>query len=426
MRILIMGAPTSKGYRSFGMDISIFGGGWVENLIESIAREKDIKIFSVFYADFCTEVCMKELDGVCYIALPARIRTLSGCNDEMIADLRKAVELSKPDIVHIIGTEREHDLRLAEIVGYEKTVASITGMVSVIEKHYYGGVDVREFLILSLGDIYRHGGPIKERKRFVRFGRYEKELVTHAKYVMGRTTWDYACVKQLNPDIRYFYCGEMLNPVFSENAWTIENCDRYRIFLSQASYPLKGLHKMLEAFPLILNQYPEAEIYIAGPNILKSDTMMDRIKRTTYSNYISKIIREKNLDLNKIHFTGPLAPAEMVEQYLKCNVFVLPSAIENSPNSLGEAMSLGVPCVASCVGGVQDMLRDRRDGFIYPFDESYMLAHYVCKIFADEALANDLSCNARENAKNRFSPEQVRQTTLEVYKYIHNHSKESV
>ena len=424
MRVLIMGAPTSKGYQSHGLNTSVFGGGWVENLIDSISGEKDIVIFSMFYADSCPEVCMKELDGVYYIALPARIRTLDRCNDEMIADLRKAVELSRPDVVHIIGTEREHDLRLAEIVGFEKTVLSITGMVSVIEQHYYGGVDVRKFWPPSLGDIYRRGGPIKERKRFERLGIYEKELISRAKYVMGRTTWDYACVKHLNPNIQYIYCNEVLNPAFSKAVWAFENCDRYRIFLSQASYPLKGLQKMLEAFPLILTRYPEAEIYIAGPNILKSDTIMDRIKRTTYSNYIADLLREKNIDLSKIHFTGPLSPTEMVEQYLKCNVFVLPSAIENSPNSLGEAMSLGVPCVASCVGGVQDMLRDRVDGFIYPFDESYMLAHYVCRIFADDRIANEFSRNARENVKKRFDSDQVRRTTAETYVYIYNQLKE--
>lgn len=424
MRILIMGAPTSKGYRSLGVNAPIFGGAWVENLLDSISKEKGVEVYSLFYSDFCSEVCMKELDGIQYISLPIRIRKQNRCNDEMIADLRKAVEFADPDVVHIIGTEREFDLRLAEIVGFEKTVLSITGMVSVYEKHYFGGIDAQKFLIPSLGDIYRRGGPRNERKNFEKNGVCEQKLISKAQYVLGRTTWDYACVKQINPNIEYFYCSEILNPMFFENVWDMERCDRYRIFISQGSYPLKGLHKMLEAFPIILEQYPKAEIYIAGPNILKSDTIMDRIKRTTYSNYIAKLIREKNIDLSKIHFTGPLTPAEMVEQYLKCNVFVLPSAIENSPNSLGEAMALGVPCVASCVGGVQDMLRDRKDGFIYPFDASYMLAHYVCEIFAKDSLATEFSINARENAKERFDPEQVKQTTLEVYKHIYHRLKD--
>ena len=424
MRILIMGAPTSKGYRSFGVNRPVFGGVWVENLLDCISKEKETEIFSLFYSDFCSEVCMKELDGIQYIALPTRIKKLDRCNAAMIADLRKAVELAEPDVVHIIGTEREFALRLAEIVGFDKTVISITGMVSVIAKHYYSGIDAQKFLIPSLGDVYRRGGPRKERKNFEKNGAFEKELLSKAKYVFGRTTWDYACAKQINPKIEYHYCGEILNPVFFQNGWDMDHCDRYRIFISQGSYPLKGLHKMLEAFPFILERYPKAELYIAGPNILKSDTIMDRIKRTTYSNYIARLITEKNIDLRKIHFTGPLTPAQMLEQYLKCNVFVLPSAIENSPNSLGEAMALGVPCVASCVGGVQDMLRDRKDGFIYPFDADYMLAHYVCEIFANDSLATGFSINARENAKERFDPEQVKQITLKVYKRIYHRLKD--
>lgn len=419
-----MGSPTGNGYRSFGLNISTFGGGWVENLINSIVRVNGVKVFSLFYADFCSDLSMKELDGVSYIALPVRVKGLTRCNKEMIEDLKQALNLAKPDVIHIIGTEREHNLRLAEQAGFEKTVCSITGMASICEKHYFGGIDIREFSALSIGDIYRHGGPVNERKQFRKYGEFEKQLLTQAKYVMGRTTWDYACTKQLNPDIQYYYCSEILNPIFLENRWTVENCDRHRMFISQASYPIKGFHKVLEALPLILKRYPDTEIYIAGPDILKADTWLSRIKRTTYSYYIEKLIRKLNLDMAKIHFTGSLPPREMVQQYLKCNVFVLPSAIENSPNSLGEAMSLGVPCVASCVGGVQDMLRDKIDGFIYPFNESYMLAHYVCEIFTHESLAVGFSNNALENARKRFDPEQVKKTTLDVYKYIYEHSRE--
>ena len=110
----------------------------------------------------------------------------------------------------------------------------------------------------------------------------------------------------------------------------------------------------------------------------------------------------------------------MVEQYLKANVFVLPSSIENSPNSLGEAMILGMPCVASCVGGVQDMIIDKKDGFLYPFDEYYMLAHYVCEIFSNQDMAVALGENARKSAHKRFEPRTVVRTTLDVYRHIIN------
>lgn len=72
----------------------------------------------------------------------------------------------------------------------------------------------------------------------------------------------------------------------------------------------------------------------------------------------------------------------MKERYLKSQVFVLPSSIENSPNSLGEAMLLGVPCIASDVGGVRCLMTHSVEGLIYPADDPRLLAYDICEMFA--------------------------------------------
>ena len=81
-------------------------------------------------------------------------------------------------------------------------------------------------------------------------------------------------------------------------------------------------------------------------------------------------------------------------------------------------MRLGVPCVASCVGGVQDMLRDRVDGFLYPFDEPYMMAHYMERFFESDELCVQMGSHAREHAAKRFQAQEVVETTLQVYRKI--------
>lgn len=83
----------------------------------------------------------------------------------------------------------------------------------------------------------------------------------------------------------------------------------------------------------------------------------------------------------RFEFEGFLSADEMKQLLLESNVFVCPSSIENSPNSLGEAMILGVPCVASDVGGISDMLTHNEEGFLYPFDDSYKMAFYIRKTF---------------------------------------------
>ena len=105
----------------------------------------------------------------------------------------------------------------------------------------------------------------------------------------------------------------------------------------------------------------------------------------------------------------------MCERYLKSHAFVCPSSIENSPNSLGEAMILGVPCVASDVGGVADLLKHREEGFVYQTDAPYMLAHYVSEIFANNELALDFSKKAREHAMNTHNQKKNMEDIIKIY-----------
>ena len=64
------------------------------------------------------------------------------------------------------------------------------------------------------------------------------------------------------------------------------------------------------------------------------------------------------------------------------------------------------------------MLRDKVDGFIYPFDEPYLLAQYVCELFNNDELSITLGDSAAENAKERFDPAKVMETTINIYKQI--------
>ena len=116
--------------------------------------------------------------------------------------------------------------------------------------------------------------------------------------------------------------------------------------------------------------------------------------------------------------------AEEVKQYLlSSNLFVSTSAIENSSNSLGEAMLLGVPCIASDVGGVTDMITHKQEGFVYPFDDSNLLAFYIIKVFADERIANNISLNGRIHAQKTHDENVNNEVLLKIYKRLQGRHK---
>ena len=83
-----------------------------------------------------------------------------------------------------------------------------------------------------------------------------------------------------------------------------------------------------------------------------------------YQTWCKQLTRRLGL-ADHVQYTGPLDAAAMRQAYLDADLFLLPSYSENSPNSLGEAMLLGLPCVASAAGGIPDMLQSGVQGMLY-------------------------------------------------------------
>ncbi len=113
-----------------------------------------------------------------------------------------------------------------------------------------------------------------------------------------------------------------------------------------------------------------------------------------------------------------LKEKEILNRLLKTNVFVLPSVIENSSNSLAEAMLLGMPCVATNTGGTMDMLEHKKEGFLYPYTEPAMCAEYINRFFNDEKLCVEYGANARYKALVRHNPENNVRDILEIYQDV--------
>ena len=419
MKVMYLGGAIPNGLAAIGyLNQVSTGGGWVDSLVDSIKTVEGYQVAYVFFWHGLDCIEIARYQGVTYYVLPLQ----KLCAADLVY-LQKAYESFRPDIIHIFGTEREKTNAMLTIAGNDRCIISITGLVSLCACHYYGGIDSKYLNRPTFNDLVRTMTPRQQQKNFVRLGKCEIASIKAAKYIFGRTTWDYACTNQINPDIRYFHSGEMLRPVFYEHKWNPKKIQLHSIFVSQGTYPLKGLHMLFEALPVLIRRFPDVQVYIAGPDITKQETLLDRIKRTTYGAYLKKLIVQYQLQQH-LNFLGPLSAEQMCKQYLSANVFVLPSMIENSSNSLGEAMLLGLPCVASCVGGAQDLIKDREDGFLYPFNEPYMLAHYIGKIFENEQCALSLSKKARNNALKTYDRQGILKETMAAYEIILRSRKE--
>lgn len=387
-------------------------GGWLLGAASALIEKSDVSLCVTSVSSLVSKLTKIEGEKISYYIIPYGKGNLRENPDYELYWKQIYSEVC-PDIVHIYGTEFSHGLSYMRVCDVDNVVVSIQGLTSVIQKYYCSAISKKEILKnITLRDIFR-GTILKDQREFERRSQYEREILKQAKHIIGRTSWDKAHIRAINPNATYHFCNETLREEFYDGSlWRYDNCHKYTIFLSQAGYPIKGLHQVLKAMPLILRHYPKTVIRVAGRDITKCDTLKDLFHFTGYGLYIKRLIYKFNLQ-NHISFIGNLNAHEMKKEYLNCNVFVCPSSIENSPNSLGEAQILGVPCVASYVGGIPDMMKGMEDN-LYRFEEVEMLAKIVCGVFEN----NDRQNVCPSIALKRHNRDINRNTLIEVYKKI--------
>lgn len=388
-------------------------GGWMTGMLHGLEKEKHIEI------SLCFPIMDKNRlkDGKCnghnYYTFLCNGNAVTYTN-EMIQIFEDILERSKPDLVHIWGTEYPHTtamLLACKNKGIlDKAVINIQGLVSACSRHYLSGIP----------DEYKtwkddKGSSMeKEMILFKERGNCEIESIKMAHHVIGRTDWDRACVESINPKVKYHFCNEILRDIFYKYAgkWHYEDCQKYTIFVSQASYPIKGFHYLLEALPYVITKFPDTYVYVAGTNILEI--------KSSYAYYIEKLMKKFDL-VGRISFLGNLNEEKMIEQYLKTNVFVLPSSIENSPNSLKEAKLIGVPSVVSFVGGTYSGINVGSESFFYPYNEPAVLAHYICEILKNKnSICTKFSKSSVTNILKHHNVKTCIDRNMEIYREIMN------
>lgn len=409
---------------SMGIESKHVGGGWLTGISNALMDKENVELYVCSPNSHINKYKIEMIE-----------RNLYNCTyqeenecvyNQTIKDyLEELVQIIKPDIIHAFGTEYPRTCMMSEIAKKLNIpfCISITGMVGPYSQKYFGKVPYK-YRNSILRNIMAKVLPINTlnagKKDFESRAVFEKKAIETTKYILGRTSWDDACTNQINQNVIYFKCNETLRDSFYKNTWSYHKCERYTIMVPQMGYPIKGFEVFLEGLKIIKKRYPDVRVFVPGMSVFAIDNRVKRkiaIQLSDYTIYLEKLINRYDLNDNII-FCGPLDEAKMKEYMLKSNVFVLPSAIENSPNSLGEAMLLGVPSVASCVGGVQSIMVDKKEGFIYPYDEPYMMAYYVMRLFESEELMNEISKAAKNRAKNLYDKEQNANRLTEIYNEI--------
>lgn len=399
-----------------GQKPSVFGG-WLTGAMKAVRESGNELVICTTAKD---HIGRWEVNGVTYYICNV------GDVPAMQKEFKEILSNEKPDVVHLYGTEFEQSWAMASISDPERTLVSVQGLVSFYTEHVFGGVpdtvarDTWKHRLLR--KLHKGGQSIELRKfNYQKRGNTEMKTLSRVRYVNGGTAWADGCARLVKPDVKLLQCGLILRDSYYDGRmWSIDACEKHSIF-TVYTYPIKGFDMFLHALRYVVQRYPDTHVYVAGNECAyrQYSKLKKLIKHAApdYDWYIQSLIEQYGLK-EYITFMGFIDEKTMHERELNSHVFVSASSIENHSTALGEAMICGVPSIASCVGGLQEMIDHGEDGFLYPFNEIYMLAYYICRIFEDDTLAKQFSVKGHEHANRTYNREDNCRKLLEMYETI--------
>lgn len=228
----------------------------------------------------------------------------------------------------------------------------------------------------------------------------EKAILKAVPHVIGRTDWDRQALAVLNPKATYHYGGEILRDVFYEKKDRQMSKDR-PVITTTISFPT----------------YKGYDVILKVANILKNEVGLD-FEWNVYGNvqpeFMEKHTGLKHENLN-INLKGVASAEVLRDSLLKSTLYFHSSYVENSPNSVGEAQLVGIPVVASRVGGTDSLVEHGETGFLYPVTDPYMAAYYI-KYLVDNPKENVAIGNAaKQVATVRHNKKKIVDELMETY-----------
>lgn len=165
----------------------------------------------------------------------------------------------------------------------------------------------------------------------------------------------------------------------------------------------KGIHIALKAIPTVVKNFPGCKFLFAGGG---------------FSEPYRKLVEELGLSPKYVSFLGSISHQRLPRLYAASDIFIAPTFYENFPMRIIEAMSSGVPVVASSVCGIPEIVDDNTTGMLLPRIDSECLADGILHLLEDEQECRRMGTRARSKVVRRFSWRRIADMTMEAYAHM--------
>jgi glycosyltransferase involved in cell wall biosynthesis len=389
---------------------------WVALLEKQVANLSNIELGLVFHYNGTKKHSFK-IASTSYFALPKhdkshrlkRVIDRWRHKSEFTGNIACYLELInnyKPDLIHIFGTEQPFGL-ICSLIKIP-TIIQIQGNLTIIRKKWFSGISSYDvFKLSNFFSFIRAIGLWHEYFYFARRSKREQEVFKSAKYFIGRTAWDKRIVAALSDNGNYYHCDELLRDVFHRSTWKKHSHNNLIISSTLSPDIYKGLETILETASILNSKtIPIFEWLIIGTS------GNEELVRMIEKRYKLKFAEQG------ITFKGSLIAESVMETLINSDIYVHSSHIENSPNSVCEAMLIGMPIVATYAGGTSSIISDKVEGLLVQDGDPYALAGAIMELAANSDYACKLAANAREKALSRHNPATVIAHLQSIYSSV--------
>lgn len=389
------------------------GGGWISSLINQLQARREIEI-GVGFLGACDSVV--EKNGVSLFQIQACsnngmkkkiVRALELLNPNYLAaekkkwtyyedKLSEVIKKFSPDIVHIFGSERHFGL-----IGDRVNIPVVLHIQGILNP--YLNAYLPPFFSWHL-----NGNLIDRFKLFLNKRMWEqdcfreKEILKRVRYYIGRTDWDERVTKIFNSNAKYFYGSEILRSSFYEEK-NREIPSKLTIVSTISSPYYKGF-----------------DVVLKTAKLLKNELMLDfewKVFGNIDYDVVEKITEVSHKDVH-VSVMGVATQEQLQKEICSSTLYVHPSYIDNSPNSVCEAQLLGTTVIAANVGGLPSIIDDGKTGFLVPANDPYQIAYLIKKLNDDKQKNVEIGNNGRKQAAIRHNPEKIVDDLISTYEHI--------
>lgn len=403
---------------SVGKEIS-GGGNWIIQHICALRQTYNSDLLEVAVVCLDGEVIKPETrrdDGVTTFILPTFQKSKWN---------RLKYSLGIIDVYAALATNVEsviNDLRpdLIQIFGFESQFIRLVGKVKVpLIVHFTGYKEAYEYKVCQmtisadipaendlLGKLVKLVGPKRSvSHRTSAIGEVDYAQVS---FVFGRTSWDRAITRLVSPKAKYFHMDELLRDTFHRGCWSfpfVPDGDTLRLLSVGKNAAYKNIQIIYATLMLLTKYAPNINVHWSIAGLSRGQS-------------IPKLMKTKGYSHQRVELLGFLSAYDLKERMRESHLFVLPSAIENSPNALQEAMLFGMPVLASHAGGVSSLIEDNMDGYLVNEGDPYAMAGKILEIWDDKKKMAEVGKSARLRSQKRNNPETVAKAAFKAYKEI--------